>query len=217
MKQEIFEQLKQSVQEFDTEAAEKAARQSIEESIDPLETLDVLTQAIREIGDQFESGDVFLPELIAAAEAMSAATGPLEEEIQRLGKKKESLGTVVIGTVYGDIHDIGKNMVATLFKASGFEVHDCGSNVEASTFINTVEKQNADILALSALLTTTAPEQRKIINSLTEQGKRESIKVMVGGGGITKQFADEIGADGYDATASGAVALGKRLLGISEG
>ena len=205
------------MQEFDSNASKDMAQKAIDEQIDPLETLDVLTSAIREIGDQFEAGEVFLPELIAAAEAMSSATAPLEEEIQRLGKTKESLGKVVIGTVYGDIHDIGKNMVATLFKASGFDVIDCGSNVESGTFLEEIQKQNADILAMSALLTTTAPEQRKVIHSLSEAGLREKVKVIVGGGGITKQFADEIGADGYDATASGAVRLGKQLMGRSEG
>ncbi len=215
MKTDLLKNLKRAVQEYDAAAAGRLAVESIETGIDPIETLDVLTKAIQEVGEQFESGRLFLPELVAAAEAMSKATGPLEHEIKRLGKKKESLGTVVIGTVYGDIHDIGKNMVATLFKAAGFRVVDCGTNVQADVFIEAVQQSDADILALSALLTTTAPQQRRVIHALVEKGIRSNVKIMVGGGGITRQFADEIGADGYDATAPGAVALGKRLLGIS--
>jgi corrinoid protein of di/trimethylamine methyltransferase len=217
MNEELFKNLKIAIQEYDADTAETLARQALEEGIDPIATLDVLTAAIREIGDKFASGELFLPELIAAAEAMSRATGPLEEEIQRQGKKKESLGTVLIGTVFGDIHDIGKNMVATMFKASGFQVIDSGVNVKADTFIEAVRERGPDILALSALLTTTAREQKKIIQSLQEKGIRESVKVIVGGGGITRQFADSIGADGYDATASGAIALGKKVLGLKEG
>jgi corrinoid protein of di/trimethylamine methyltransferase len=216
MKETLFDNLMRAILEYDAEAAESLANESIAAGIDPIETLDILTKAIQIVGEQFGSGKLYLPELIAAAEAMSKATAQLEAEIQRQGRKKDSICTVVIGTVRGDIHDIGKNMVATLFKASGFDVVDCGINVTADTFIQAIQKHNADMLALSALLSTTAPEQRKVINTLIEKGLRDKVKVMVGGGGITKKFAEDIGADGYDATASGAVVLGKRLMGISE-
>lgn len=217
MKEELFSQLRQAIMEFDEVAARSFAEQSIAEGIDPVETLEVLTDAMRQVGDQFEAGDIFLPELVAASETMTKASSVLEQEIQRTHKVKRTLGVVVIGTVFGDIHDIGKNMVATLFRAAGFSVVDCGANVPAATFIETAIDRHADILALSALLTTTAKEQRQVIKSLEERGLRDTMKVIVGGGGITRWFAESIGADGYSPTASGAVRLGKSLLGIQEG
>ncbi len=137
----------------------------------------------------------------------------LEEEIRRTGAKRESLGIVVVGTVFGDIHDIGKAMVCTFLTAGGFEVHDLGVNVRAEQFAEATNNYKADVLAMSALLTTTAAEQRKIIGILKEKGIRESVKIMVGGGAITQEFADDIGADGYDPTAPGAVELARRLIG----
>jgi len=214
MEKDTIAALKQAIWDYDSAEANRLAKESLEAGVDPLETLDALTEAIRVVGTKFGTGELFLPELIAAAEAMSKATTPLEEEIKEQGKTKKSLAKVVVGTVFGDIHDIGKNMVATLFKASGFDVVDCGVNVKADAFLQKVGEENADILALSALLTTTAPEQRKTINALKEAGIRDKVKVIVGGGGITRKFADDIGADGYDATASGAVGLCKNLMGI---
>jgi len=123
------------------------------------------------------------------------------------------LGTVVIGTVYGDIHNIGKNMVASLLTAEGFSVHDLGINVTAEQFMEAIRKYKANILAMSALLTTTAIEQRKVIETLRKEGMRERLKVMVGGGAITQDFADSIGADGYAPTAPGAAKLARRLIG----
>ena len=120
---------------------------------------------------------------------------------------------MVIGTVFGDIHNIGKDMVCTLLIAQGFEVHDLGVNVPAEKFITAINEHNANILALSALLTTTASEQRKIIDHLNKSGVRKNVKIMVGGGAITSSFADDIGADGYEPTAPGAVTLARRLVG----
>jgi 5-methyltetrahydrofolate--homocysteine methyltransferase len=120
---------------------------------------------------------------------------------------------VVIGTVAGDIHDIGKNMVGTLLKAGGFEVHDLGIDIQADKFVEAVVEYEAEILAMSALLTTTAPQQKKVIELLKEQGLRDKVKVMVGGGGISEDFAETIGADGYDPTAPGAVNLARRFVG----
>ncbi len=216
MKEQLFAELAETVHTFDRERAEKLALESIAAGIDPLETLEALTKAIREIGDLYDSGEVFLPELIAASEVTSAASAPLEAEIERCNMKKQSMGRVVIGTVFGDIHDIGKNMVATLLRASGFDVYDCGTNVKSDLFIERIRREQADLLALSALLTTTAEEQRRTISALKEQGLRDTVGIMVGGGGITKKFADDIGSDGYAATASGAAALAKKLLGLAD-
>lgn len=212
-KEMILEKLRQAVIDYDSQAAATWAQQALDEKIDPVEALHALTEAIRHVGDLFGRGELWLPDLIAASDTMSAATDILEAEIRRTGAKQESLGVVVIGTVAGDIHDIGKNMVGTLLKAGGFEVHDLGINVQAGEFVKAIVNHDAQILAMSALLTTTAPQQRKVIELLKEQGIRDKVKVMVGGGGITEDFAQSIGADGYDPTAPGAVNLARRFVG----
>ncbi|MEM2843736.1 MAG: cobalamin-dependent protein, partial [Candidatus Bathyarchaeia archaeon] len=152
-------------------------------------------------------------DLVGAANAMQSAMSIIEEEIKRRGGKKESLGTVVIGTVYGDIHDIGKNMVVAFLLAEGFEVYDLGVNVSAEEFIEAVKRHKADILAMSALMTTTAPEQKKVIEMLKKENLRDKVKVIVGGAAITEEFAQEIEADGYESTAVRAAKLAKKLIG----
>jgi len=210
---EALESLKKAIMEYDSEGAASWARKAVQERIDPTEALDAMTLAIRQIGDGFGKGELFLPDLVGAADAMSAATPIIDEEIKRTGAEKESLGTVVIGTVYGDIHTIGKTMVATLLTAGGFVVNDLGTNVTAEEFVEGINKYKPDILAMSTLMTTTAPEQRKVISTLKKEGLRDKMKIIVGGGAITQEFADSIGADGYDPTAPGAVELARRLIG----
>ena len=210
---ETLGNLKRAVIEYDNEGAASWAKKAVEEKIDPTKALDALTEAIRQVGERFGRGELWLPDLVGAADAMQAAMPILEEELKRTGAKREALGTVVVGTVFGDIHSIGKSMVCTLLVAGGFEVHDLGVNIKAEEFLEAIEKYQADILAMSALLTMTAPEQRKVIDTLKERGIREQVKVMIGGGAITTDFAESIGADGYDPTAPGAVELAKRLIG----
>jgi methanogenic corrinoid protein MtbC1 len=212
MKENLLYKLQQAIREYDAENAEALTKQTVAENIDPLETLDVLTKTIRTIGEKFEKNEIFLPELIGAAEAMTSSTNILEEEIKRQGKKKQDVGTIVIGTVFGDIHDIGKNIVATLLRAAGYSIYDRGVNVKASSFIEAIGSEKPDILALSALLTTTAPEQERVVQTLIDKGDRAAIKIIVGGGGVTEEFAQDIGADGYAATAAGAVNLVQKLL-----
>jgi len=210
---ETLENLKRAVIECDAEAAASWARKAVEAKIDPIKAADALTEAIRQVGDRFGRGELWLPDLVGAADAMQAAMPILEEELKRIDAKRETLGIVVAGTVFGDIHSIGKSMVCTLLTAGGFEVHDLGVNIKAEEFLEAVEKYQADVLAMSALLTTTAIEQRKVIDALRAKGIREKVKVMVGGGAITAEFARSIGADGYDPTAPGAVELARRLVG----
>ena len=212
---ETLENLKRAVVECDAEAAASWARKAVEAKIDPIKAADALTEAIRQVGDRFGRGELWLPDLVGAADAMQAAMPILEAELKRIDAKRETLGIVVAGTVFGDIHSIGKSMVCTLLIAGGFEVHDLGVNIKAEEFLEAVEKYQADILAMSALLTTTAIEQRKVIDALKAKGIRGKVKVMVGGGAITEEFAKGIGADGYDPTAPGAVELAKRLVGKS--
>ena len=210
---ETLENLKRAVVEYDTEAAASWARKIVEEKVDPIKALDALTETIKQVGDRFGRGELWLPDLVGAADAMQAAMPIIEEELKRTGAKRETMGTVVAGTVFGDIHSIGKSMVCTLLVAGGFEVHDLGVNIKAEEFLEAMEKYQADILAMSALLTTTAAEQKKVIDTLKEKGIRKKVKVMVGGGAITADFAQSIGADGYDPTAPGAVELARRLVG----
>jgi len=210
---DILENLKRAVIEYDSESAANWAGKIVEEKVDPLKALDTLTEAIRQVGDGFGKGELWLPDLVGAADAMQAATPILEEELKRIGVKREALGIVVAGTVFGDIHSIGKSMVCTLLIAGGFEVHDLGVNIKAEEFVEAIEDYKANILAMSALLTMTAPEQRKVIATLNERGIRERGKAMIGGGAITADFAEGIGADGYDPTAPGAVELARRLDG----
>lgn len=212
--QEVLENLKKAILEYDAAGAANWAKRAVEEKNDPLKAIDALIEVIKKVGDGFGKGELFLPELMGAAEAMQSAMPILEAEIVKKGMERKSLGTVVIGTVYGDIHDIGKTMVGTLLTTGGFSVHDLGVNKSVEEFVQAVKQYQPDILAMSALLTMTAPEQRKVIDTLKKEGLRDKTKVMVGGGAITQEFADEIGADGYDATAPGAVGLARRLLGI---
>ena len=211
---DILENLKKSVTEYDVAGAASWAREAVAKQIDPLKALDALTVGIRQVGDAFGRGELFLPELAAAADAIQSAVPIVEDELKKQKVERETLGTVVVGTVYGDIHNIGKSMVSTLLIAEGFAVHDLGINITADEFVKAVSNCKADILAMSALLTITAPEQAKVISALKETGIRDQVKIMVGGGAITYKFAENIGADGYDPTAPGAVTFAKRLLGI---
>lgn len=214
MSSEILGCLKQAVLAYDVVGSRSWAQKAVEEGVDPLDALDALTEAIRDVGDGFGRGDLWLPDLVGASEAMLAATPIIEAEIARKGAERKSLGTVVIGTVYGDLHNIGKAMVSTLLTAEGFRVHDLGINVTAGQFLQAVKEHDAELLAMSALMTTTISEQRHVIEQLQVAGIRGTIRVMVGGGGVTQDFADQIGADGYDPTAPGAVKLARELLGL---
>ncbi len=217
MEATILENLGRSVTDYDKEGAANWATRAIENNIDPLKALDALTEAIREVGDAFGDGEIFLPELVSAADAMQAALPIIEAELKTSGAKRESAGKVVAGTVSGDIHNIGKSMLCTLLVADGFEVVDLGIDVPTQRFVEAVKEHQADILALSALLTITAMEQRNVIEALQEAGIRDTVKVIVGGGAINDEFAAGIGADGYDPTAPGGVKLCRSLVGKLRG
>ena len=211
---EIIDNLKKAILDYDNEAAAKWAKQAMDEGIDPIQALDALTEAIKQVGDGFGRGDFWLPDLVGASAAMQRATPIIEEKIKSVGGERKKLGTLVIGTVLGDIHNIGKDMVSSLAMAQGFEVIDLGVDVPSNKFLEAVIEHKADILALSALLTTTAHVQREVIESIVKANLRDKIKIAVGGGAITSQFAETIGADGYKPTAIGAVELFKSFLDI---
>ena len=206
-------QLKQALLEFDDVGANAAAQAIVDQGLDPLAGMEVATAALREIGDGFARGDLYLPELLVSARVALGAVAILDAEIARSGKSRGYKGTVVIGTVHGDVHSVGKTMVSSLMSAHGFKIIDLGENVPTEQFLGAVKEHQPDILGLSALLTTTAPEQRKVIAALQEAGLRSQVKVMVGGGSITPDFAQVIGADGYAATAPEAATLAAELIG----
>jgi len=213
MENEILENLKTAVKQYDRDGAASWARKIVEAKVDLLKAFNVMAEVMKEIGDDYERGELWLPDLVGAADAMQNATSILDEEIKRTGAKKQAVGTVVAGTVFGDIHTIGITMVCTLLAASGFDVHMLGTNVKSEQFVEAVKQHKADILAMSSLLTLTAPEQKKVIDALKEEGIRDKVKVMVGGGSMSADFAQKIGADGYEPTAPGAVGLAKKLVG----
>jgi trimethylamine corrinoid protein len=213
MESQVLDDLKRVVLEFDDEKAETTARRAIEEGADPVACAEALSEALRVIGEKFGTGEMFLPELVGASDVVKAALPVIIAEIEKRGGSVASPGTVVIGTVFGDIHSIGKSMVATLLFADGFTVEDLGVNVKGETFLEAVRKRKPDILAMSALLTTTSMEQKNVIEGLEAEGLREQVKVMVGGSPINQEFADRIGADAYRATAPEAVKAARRLLG----
>jgi len=213
VKSDIFENLKKAITGYDSELAEFLVKEVVKNKMDLNRAFDIISEAMKQVGDRFGKGEIFLPELVGASAAMLKAMPIIQNELEKAGIKKKSLGNVVVGTVYGDIHTIGKTMVATLLFAAGFTVYDLGVNIKPEEFVNAVKKYNADILGMSALMTMTAPEQKKTIDILIKEGVREKVKVMVGGAAINQEFAESIGADDYDPTAPGAVELAKRLIG----
>jgi len=216
MSNEILEKLRKIVIDLEVDRADELTKEAIASGVDPLQCAGALSKGIKEVGVLFGRKEYFLPELVAASKVMQTALPIVNEEILRTGKKIESIGTVVIGTVAGDIHSIGKDMVSTLLFASGFAVFDLGVDVSTEKFILAVKEHNADILAMSALLSTTIAEQRNVITKLNQEGVRDQVKVIIGGAPLTQEFADSIGADGYGATAVEGVGIAKKLLGINE-
>jgi methanogenic corrinoid protein MtbC1 len=214
--QEILEGLGAAVYMGDKEAAARYAIQAVEQHVHPLAAFDqALIPSITRVGEEFACHELFLPDLVMAGDAMKAASTILEAEIQRLGAERKSLGKVVLGTVAGDLHDIGKTITGTLLASHGFEVLDLGVDVPTQGFLEAVSREEPAILGMSSLLTVTASEQRRVIEALQEAGLRDSIKVMVGGGAITADFAANIGADGYAQNAEHGVRLAKQLLGLA--
>ncbi len=167
---------------------------------------------LNQVGEAFACGESYLPELVMAGEAMKAAVAALEPEMQRRGEQRQVLGKVVLATVEGDIHEIGKSLVGTLLASSGFQVFDLGVNVKASQIVEKARSESADIVALSALLTTTMVRQREVIAALEEAGLRPQVKVMVGGAPVTQEWVERIGADGTSRDAIGAVQVARQLV-----
>ena len=214
MSDDIFKELGEAVWNFDEELSRSLAEKAVEMGVDPVEALEEgLTKALREVGDRFGRGDAFITELIAAAQAMEAGAGVLNEEIVRRGASRKAVGRFLIGTVEGDIHSIGKNIVATMLSAAGFEVIDIGVDVKTEDFIEKVRELKPDILGLSALMTTTMVKQRDVIEALRDAGLRDGVKVIVGGAPVTEDWVGEIGADACGLDAGSAVKTALGLMG----
>ena len=212
MSTELYEKLAQSVIDGEPEDAEQLAKQALEEGLDPLTCINKgLTKGIQRVGELFSNGEYFLPELIIGAEAMKKALAVLEPAMVG-DQSREVVGTVVLGTVEGDMHEIGKTLVGTMLTANGFRVIDLGVDLSADKFISAVKENKADIIGASALLTTTMLQQRKLIDALEAEGLGDKVKVMVGGAPVTQSYASEIGADGYAEDAISAVDLAFRLV-----
>jgi len=211
MSAEMYNKLAQAVIDGEAEDAASLARQALEEGINPLACIDNgLTKGIQEVGELFASGEYYLPELIIGADAMKAALDVLEPALTG-DQEREVVATVVLGTVEGDLHEIGKTLVGTLLIANGFNVVDIGVDKPASEFINAIKENDATIVGASALLTTTMLQQKRIIDAIDGAGLREQVKVMVGGAPVTQSYAEQIGADGYAEDAVSAVDLAFRL------
>jgi corrinoid protein of di/trimethylamine methyltransferase len=205
--------MRQSIVDGAPENASAFAKQALSQGFHPLEVIDNgFLPGMAEVGEQFAKHQMFLPDMLAAAEAMKAAMAVLEPELKRQGEERPSAGTVVLGTTKGDIHEIGKTLVGTLLTANGFQVHDLGVDVPSERFAASVREFNADIIGISALLTTTMRGQKSVVEALERAGLRASVKIIVGGAPVTQRWAKEIGADGYAKDAISAVALVKNLL-----
>lgn len=213
MSEELLKAMAQSIIDGEAEVAADLAKQAVEAGMDPLEAITKgYVAGVNEVGDSYACGNVFLPELVMAGEAMKAAIAVLEPELKRMGTTREILGRVVLATVEGDIHEIGKSLVGTMLTAAGFEVHDLGVNVPAERIIAKAEEVGADIVGLSALLTTTMVRQREVIEAMDRKGLRNRTRVMVGGAPVTQDWVQKIEADGYSEDAVGAVNAAKSLM-----
>jgi corrinoid protein of di/trimethylamine methyltransferase len=216
MSEELFKAMAQSVMDGDTDQAAALARQALAQGVSPLDAINQgFVVGVNEVGRQYGCGDMFLPDLVMAGEAMKAAVAVLEPEMQRSGVERKMLGKVVLGTVKGDIHEIGKTLVGTMLTANGFQVFDMGTDVPTAKFVDKARQVSADIVGLSALLTTTMTVQRDVVEALKEAGLKDKVKVMIGGAPVTRGWAAEIGAEGYSEDAIGAVAVAKKLMGIA--
>ncbi len=212
-----YEELKNAVMDGDTEKTCNLVK-GLLESVEPLEIIHSgMLPGLKEIGDRFGRGEAFLPEMMLSAEAFQEAMKLIEPKLLERGESYEKVGTVVFGTVFSDIHEIGKNIVIILMRIHGFKVIDLGANVPPTAFVEKAQQENADIIAMSALMTTTMTYQKDVIDYLKSLGLRDKYIVLVGGGPVDEKWAEEIGADGTSDTATGAVEIAKELLNAKKG
>ncbi len=212
MDKELLNRMAKAIIEGDRDQAQALAKEALAKKLDLIEILEKgYVPGIQKVGEMWEKGEYFLPELITSAECMKAAMAVLQPELEKARISTRSLAKVIIGTVEGDIHDIGKNLVASMLSANGFEVIDLGADVKLEKFVERAIEEKADFICLSALLTTTMLGQKRVIEILKEKNLLGKFKVMVGGAPVNQKWADDIGADGYAENAMAAVKTTKRL------
>jgi len=210
--EDVLKRLKEAVVNYDVELAVELSKEVIATGFDPLKAIEQgLGEGLKVIGERFAAGEIFLPMLMMSARAMKESLAILEPALAE-GTSRKVLGTVVIGTVEGDIHDIGKSIVAAMLTANGFKVYDLGCDTPTSKFVEKVEEVKPDIIGMSALLTTTMTKMTEVINAVKKVGLREKVKVIVGGAPVSAAWAEEIGADAYAGDALAAVDVAKKLL-----
>lgn len=215
MENNVMNELSQAIKTYDVDAAEKGAHKALELKMDPLEViLKALTPAIEEVGNLFEQGQIFLPHLVMAGDAMMAAVNILKKDLTSEQLSSTQKGQIVIGTVKGDVHNIGKNIVGIMLTAAGYNVTDLGIEVEPSKFVEEAQRNKADIIAVSALMTFTARYMNMVTEYLEMEGVRNKYKLIFGGGPLNDKWAKEMGADAYAADASKAVAAVNQLMGL---
>ncbi|MFA5896988.1 MAG: corrinoid protein [Thermoplasmata archaeon] len=209
-------QLKKAVIDYDMEGVSKLAQEALDHGMDPLQGIENgLAAGIREVGQRFGAGELFLPELVMAAETMRAGAAVLEPRVPK-GSDTRTVHRVVLATVQDDIHEIGKNLVATMLTANGFDVVDLGVNQPSETILKKAQEVNAELVGVSALMTTSMPRMKEVISSAQAKGLCPKQKFIVGGAPVTEQYAKEIGSDGTAGDASGAVRLARQLVGAKE-
>ncbi len=213
MSSELFAQITESIVNTDAASVLSLTRLALEAGLEPMAVINQgLMPGMRIVGDKFAEGEYFLPHVITAGACMKKAMALLEPELQARQQAVHTSGTVVIGSVKGDIHEIGKSIVSIMLSANGFQVHDLGVNVPTEAFVAKVRETGANLVGLSALLTTTMTVQREVIKALADAGLQGRAKVIVGGAPVTRRWAQEIGADGYGEDAMAAVRVAKSLV-----
>ena len=209
----VFDELRDAIIDQDQDAVLAKVEKALGAGIDPRDVINKgLLPGLNVIGERFECEEIFLPELMQAALAFQAAMGILEPKIRELGGDQAKKGKIVLGTVKGDLHSIGKNILRLMFETSGYEVYDLGIDVDLFKFVDKAAEVGADVIAMSALLTTTLVGQKDVIEALKDQGTRDKYRIIIGGGATTQQWAETIGADGWSANAYDAVNLVGRLV-----
>jgi len=212
-KEEILARMGKAIIEGNKDEAEALAKEALEKKMDLIEVIEKgYVPGIQKVGDLWERGEYFLPELITSAECMKSAMNILQPEMEKAQIQTQSKGKVVIGTVEGDIHDIGKNLVSSMLSANGFEVHDLGADVKLERFIEKAEEVDANFICLSALLTTTMLGQKRVVEIMKEKNLSDRIKILVGGAPVNQKWADNIGADGYGENAMVAVKVAQKII-----
>lgn len=211
----ILDEIQEAIFNCDANIVSRKVRKAVAQKLDPLSILDKMNAAIRTVGEKFGRGDIFIIDLIGSAEAMNAGVRILEPLILQGGKRITTLTMIAMATAEGDIHDIGKNIVITMLRATGFNVTDLGVDVSTEKIVETIAKEGSRVVGVSALLTSTVAAQEKLIKRLIELGTRDTVRVMVGGAAVTREWSKRIGSDGYAPDGLTTVELVKQLTGVA--